>query len=297
MVWIRSAPGSCSRFQPRAAPWRSAAAASARNCPAHGSSAALSPRSAWVTRARISAAALRVKVMARIAPGWSTVHSRRRKRCVSMEVLPDPAGACSRIERRGSTARSRASASARASSFLGGLGGSRGWLHAAGALADAADVDDVTVVAGSGTRVDGRLAGEKAADQTREEGPPGAPLLCPGIRGARRSHGPDRGQQMRRARDAIETHLARVHAHGGEGHHPLAEGFPVGEQLRMRRPLAVPIRAHTPPALVIEDRAPAAGEGVDAIDAHTQPRPRESELGVTLERVHAEGRAFALALA
>src|SRR5947208_1025624 len=216
---------------------------------------------------------------------------------VTRSAPPERAAIGSWLERRGSTARSRASASARASSFIGGLGRGAGWIHAARALADAADVDDVTVVAGSGARVDGRLAGEKAADQTREEGPPGAPLLCPGIRGARRSHGPDRGQQMRRARDAVETHLTRVHAHGGEGHHLLAEGFRVGEQLRMRRPLAVPIRAHTPPALVIEDRAPAAGEGVDAIDAHTQPRPRESELGVTPEPMHAEGRAFALALA
>src|SRR6266480_2315797 len=185
MVWIRSAPGSWARFQPRVAPWRSAAPASACNSAAHGSAEAISPRSACVTRARISAAALRVKVMARIAPGSSTVHNRRRKRCVSMAVLPDPAGACSRIERYGSMARSRACASARASSFIGGLAGTPGWIHAAGALADPADVGDVTVVAGPGAGVDGRLAGEKAADQTREDGAPRSPLLSPRIRGAR----------------------------------------------------------------------------------------------------------------
>src|SRR5882672_12806681 len=167
-----------------------------------------------------------------------------------MEVLPDPAGACNRTERYGSMARSRASPSPRLSSFIGGLG----------ALGDPADVDDVTVVAGSGPGIDGRIAGEKCTDQARHDGPPRALLLSPSIRGARGAHRLDGRQQPRRARDAVEAHLARIHADGGEGHHLLTEGFRVREQLRMRRPLAVPVCAHAPPALVIEDRAAAAGE-------------------------------------
>src|SRR5882762_7038423 len=92
-----------------------------------------------------------------------------------MEVLPDPAGACNRIERYGSMARSRASPSARLSSFIGGLG----------ALGDPADIDNVTVVAGSGPGIDGRIAGEKCTDQARHDGPPRALLLSPSSRGAR----------------------------------------------------------------------------------------------------------------
>src|SRR6267154_6168330 len=113
-----------------------------------------------------------------------------------MEVLPDPAGACNRIERYGSMARSRASASARLSSFMGGFG--RLQVRAARALGDPADVDDVTVVAGSGPGIDGRIAGEKRTDQARHDGPPRTLLLRPGIRGARCAHGLDGRQQPRR---------------------------------------------------------------------------------------------------
>ena len=93
-----------SRSQPRAAPCARAAAAvraAAARPDRRGRSA---PRSARVTRARISAAALRVKVMARICAGSSTVHKSRRKRCVSTAVLPEPAGASSSTEPAGSLA-------------------------------------------------------------------------------------------------------------------------------------------------------------------------------------------------
>ena len=50
-------------------------------------------------RWRISAAAALVKVMATIWPGSSTSASRRRKRRVSRSVFPDPAGACTRMDR------------------------------------------------------------------------------------------------------------------------------------------------------------------------------------------------------
>ena len=71
--------------------WRSAAAFSS------------SVRMRW----RISAAAALVKVMATIWPGSSTSVSRRRKRRVSRSVLPEPAGAWTRMELAGSRARSR----------------------------------------------------------------------------------------------------------------------------------------------------------------------------------------------
>ena len=62
------------------------------------------------TRSRISAAALRVKVMASTCSGSSTAASACRKRCASTVVLPEPAGACS------STCRSTSSAARRACS-------------------------------------------------------------------------------------------------------------------------------------------------------------------------------------
>src|ERR1700722_13186568 len=48
-----------------------------------------------------------VKVMATTSPGSSTSARRRRKRRVSRSVLPEPAGACTRMERVESRARAR----------------------------------------------------------------------------------------------------------------------------------------------------------------------------------------------
>ena len=59
------------------------------------------------TRSRISAAALRVKVMATISSGSFTVPSIARKRWTSSVVFPDPAGAWIMNERPGASARSR----------------------------------------------------------------------------------------------------------------------------------------------------------------------------------------------
>ena len=44
-------------------------------------------------RVRISPTAFRVKVMASISSGLSTVASRVRKRCIRSSVFPEPAGA------------------------------------------------------------------------------------------------------------------------------------------------------------------------------------------------------------
>src|ERR1700722_6110725 len=68
--------------------------------------------SASTMRARMAAAALRVKVTARISSGSSTLSRSRMNRAVNTVVLPEPAGACSTIERLGSVASSRARASA-----------------------------------------------------------------------------------------------------------------------------------------------------------------------------------------
>jgi hypothetical protein len=56
---------------------------------------------------RISPAALRVNVIAMISSGRSTMASRRRKRCVSSSVLPEPAGAWTMKLRSGASAASR----------------------------------------------------------------------------------------------------------------------------------------------------------------------------------------------
>src|SRR5918992_6135078 len=64
------------------------------------------------TRFRISAAALRVKVMARISSGRSTAESSFRNRRTRSSVFPEPAGAWTMNERAGSRARSRSPASA-----------------------------------------------------------------------------------------------------------------------------------------------------------------------------------------
>ena len=63
-------------------------------------------------RWRISAAALRVKVMARISSGRSETASKRNTRCTSSEVLPEPAGALTAKEALISSAFWRTEASA-----------------------------------------------------------------------------------------------------------------------------------------------------------------------------------------
>src|ERR1039458_7237557 len=98
MVEMRSWAGRSSSFQPSAWERSNARRARALGCSARSSSRIL---------LRISAAAALVKVMATTWPGSSTSPSRVRKRSVSNVVLPEPAGACTRMERVGSRARSR----------------------------------------------------------------------------------------------------------------------------------------------------------------------------------------------
>src|SRR3954468_15230729 len=66
----------------------------------------------WSTRRRISAAALRVKVTARISSGCCTFFNNPRYRRTRSSVFPDPAGAWTMNERAGSSAASRSFRSA-----------------------------------------------------------------------------------------------------------------------------------------------------------------------------------------
>src|ERR1039458_6964036 len=98
MVEMRSCAGRSSSLQPSAWEASNARRARALGCSARSSSRIL---------LRIAAAAALVKVMATTWPGSSTSPSRVRKRSVSKVVLPEPAGACTRMERAGSSACSR----------------------------------------------------------------------------------------------------------------------------------------------------------------------------------------------
>src|SRR5215472_15332203 len=156
-------------LQPRATPCASAARASRVSSAASGSLAVNSPRSARVTRACISAAALRVKVIARICPGSSTVARSLRNRRVNTAVLPEPAGASSRTESAGALAAARAAPSWRkpGSLLIGVIRvrcGRRGEVRA-----NAADIGEVTVVAGARGRVDLRITGQERTDQALDE--------------------------------------------------------------------------------------------------------------------------------
>src|SRR5580700_9569621 len=249
---MRRLCGSSASRQPRAAPCASAAAASARSSEAEGSASGIWPRSARVTRARISAAALRVKVIARISPASSTVHRSFRKRCVSTAVLPEPARASRSTETAGSLACARAAASVRAADSLISVLREGEFYRTTAMLGDAAQGTQVTVVAGPGRRIHPRVAGEEGADQALDQPPPLPLLLAPGCRKTRllAAHRLHPRQELPCGRDTAEAHLARVHVHGGEGDDIGPERGKVGEQLRMRRSLAVPVRRAGLAALV-----------------------------------------------
>src|SRR5471032_1016782 len=106
-----------------------------------------SSATAEIMRARISAAALRVKVTARISSGSATCARSRTKRCVKTLVLPEPAGACSTIDAAGSVAAARACASGGAILFALFIFGAFAGLivnHSC-ALGDAAQTRNIAV--------------------------------------------------------------------------------------------------------------------------------------------------------
>ena len=80
-----------------------------RACPARERAASFF--SSCTIRSRISAAAWRVKVIARTFDGSTPARSRFRYRATSTDVLPVPAEASSTTLRRGSTAATRAARS------------------------------------------------------------------------------------------------------------------------------------------------------------------------------------------
>src|SRR5262245_21521415 len=180
--WLRpsivctcSRAGLRSRSQPRARLRASAAAASACSSCRWGSLPASNGRaadaSARTMRWRISEAALRVNVIATISSGTSTVARSRRKRKVRRLVFPEPAGACTMNERRGSIASRRVAASRSRSAVMAGL--LRGFLARAHRV-DAAQGPEVAMTAGvrRELRIDDGATGRVVARERVEPRPP-----------------------------------------------------------------------------------------------------------------------------
>ena len=127
MVRMRSRELCCSKFQPRARLFSSTLRARAWltcRCGSRmdGSSRSRARRSCSTRRWFISAAALRVKVMATTSSGCSAKASSASMRWVRSSVLPEPAGACTIHEWTGSRACSR----------LQKVSGSHGSVHRCG---------------------------------------------------------------------------------------------------------------------------------------------------------------------
>ena len=171
------------------------------------------------TRSRISAAALRVKVMARISPGSSTRCEERQEALRQHRGL---ARAGRGLEQHRALAGARARARARSSSGAGltHRGPRPGRPRGCGG-ADAAHRLHVAVLAGAGGGIDARLAGEEGAHQRLEALAPGALLRLPVA--ARGRHRPHPRQDPGGGRDAGESHLARRDVDGGEPDHVGAE--------------------------------------------------------------------------
>src|ERR1035437_1132204 len=186
MVEMRSCAGRSSSFQSSTHERCNArcARASIENSSSADAGSALaeafsnSDRMRW----RISAAATLVKVMATISAGSLTSASRRKKRRVSRSVLPEPAGACTRMERLGSSARSRSAWSGGA----GRVGLLIGCLRIVGVvvgheckLLNAADGLQPAALAGFGmfARIDLSAAGEEVASELFDCLSPGDELL------------------------------------------------------------------------------------------------------------------------
>src|SRR5581483_9174665 len=129
--------------------------------------------------------------MARISSGSLTRASSRSSRSVSTVVLPDPAGACSNTERRGSDASSRARVSESPSagpsianrSPCSTIAGRKIELvePLECAFRDPADADRVAEVAGARLGIENRPAGEKIAGQAFQSCEPLERAQRPGL--------------------------------------------------------------------------------------------------------------------
>src|SRR4051812_16900117 len=219
MVCTRSRSALSSSFQPSASLRARAAAASSQvraSCAASGRGACRAAASASKTRRRISAAALMVKVIAATSSGRSTLARSASTRWMSSSVFPDPAGACTMNERRGSSARARSARSGILSaSFIGFVA----LAHAERALlGDAAERVLVAELAGerAALRIDPRIpVGETLADRV-ELFPPARQQVVPVAILARRVALvlPDElhaRHQALLARKALEAQLAGLH--------------------------------------------------------------------------------------
>src|SRR6185437_5804473 len=267
-------------------------------------SSATSPRKARSTRARISAAARRVKVIARICSGSSTTASSRSSLCVRTVVLPDPAGACRMTERSGSIARSRARSSACAAARPSGLASllvihpPRAVLEAViidgdQRVADTAHACHVAEVAGSRLRVDRRLASGEGPGQPLNQTAPFAYARVPGVLRVSLGalHTSHFWQQRLARSDAVEPDLSCRDVDRRQRNDILANSREIREELRMRRPIAIPVGSGASAALVVENCETAALERIEAIDAQTQLLAGEAKPCRVFRVPHAKRRA------
>src|SRR6185312_6327930 len=96
--------------------------------------------------------------------------------------------------------------------------------------------------------------------------------------------------------DPVVSDLSRRDVDGRQGNHLFPDRREVSEQLRMGGPIAVPVGAHSPAALVVENREPAALERIEAIDAQAQLLARQAKARRVLRMPHAKGSASPLDL-
>ena len=151
MVWMRRRAALSCSFQPSFASCSSALRACRQvdaSCGSEGGWGLRAAARAAITRRRISAAALRVKVIAVISSGRCTIDSNTRNRWMRSSVLPEPAGAWTINEREASSARSRSLESgALTNSFI--FGNTLAQVEFRSPLVDAADRMQVAEFAGT----------------------------------------------------------------------------------------------------------------------------------------------------
>src|SRR5258708_16738802 len=272
MVWTRTRSALSSRHHPRSSLRTSAARARSQvraAWPPSGRGSWRARRSASNTRWRISAAALMVKVIAAISSGCFTPASSARKRWIRSSVFPEPAGACTMQDRRGSRARSRWAASATRASLIGRpiVGGGAEWRL----LVDAAEHRLVAQLAGVAlARVHSRIARGEAAAGRLEDAAPALEELFPvavALRGrAILLDDVQSGQHARRAAHAHEFQVSRLEARKGHRGYLATAAQCVHRQLRIVGPLAEPRGHLAVSGLVVDDRVRAVGEAIEPIE-------------------------------
>src|SRR5579871_1290531 len=241
-------------------------------------------------RSRISCAARRVKVSARMRSGASTRCSNRKYRCASNVVLPLPAGACTSTHPADSTARWRASAS--------GEGGGEGSLIRAldERRVDTAQRLKFTERTGAPRRIE---HGTACLELVRE--PPDARLpqrdelieVRPAFERARALAGLEEAWSIS-LRDEFASH--RIDPAVGHRSERPPERERIDGQLRIVGTLAPPVYDRRP-GLVIDQHARAVIQSIHPIDAHLELECTEAHgLRGELQTLHGERHAHALHL-